>query len=400
MDQLRAQISMQMSRFLMIQNAVEDASEGIDGISRHLLNTRLEVLEANWIKFQAEHEKLCQAHAERIGEESYIKHRTYERCQEFFVQAKAVLLEHQDIIEASNPSSRSSDTLVPENRSGSHRRSLPKISLPAFSGDYHAWRSFHDLFTSMVGENGDLTNVEKMHYLKTCLTGDAARIVTNLKVTDNTFSIAWKNLVSRYENKRVLISAQLDRLLGLKPIKSKSPQELNSMIAVVIESLGALEALNCQTNAWDPLLVHNLARLLDEDTREAWEVKLGPSTSYPTLKEFEQFVIGHSRAWESLASSSTKSIRDKGRSTWLSNKSDTKSRSLIATAPVTKDGVECRLWSHSASRCPSSRRCRKCSNKHHTTLHDDRKSREKPVTNNKTESDTLTVDTTSKPDQK
>ena len=51
---------------------------------------------------------------------------------------------------------------------------------------------FHDLFTSMMGENEDLTNVEKMHYLKTCLAGDTVRLVTNLKVTDKTFNIAWK----------------------------------------------------------------------------------------------------------------------------------------------------------------------------------------------------------------
>jgi len=154
-----------------------------DTISCHLLSTRLEVLEDNWAKFQREHERIYHVHAERLEEESYIKHRTYERCQEFYVQAKALLLERRDAIDASNSSSRSSDTIPTESRSSNRRRSLPKINLPVFSGDYHAWRLFSDLFTSMVGENEDITNVEKMHYLKTCLSGDAARFVTNLKVT-------------------------------------------------------------------------------------------------------------------------------------------------------------------------------------------------------------------------
>jgi len=415
MHSLRVQISMQMNRFLMIQNAVEDASEEIsDTISRHLLSTRLEVLEDNWAKFQKEHERICHVHAEGLEEESYIKHRTYERCQEFYVQAKALLLERRDAIDASNSSSRSSVTLPSDSRSNNCRRSLPKISLPVFSGDYHTWRSFSDLFTSMVGENKDITNVEKMHYLKTCLIGDAARLVTNLKVTDTTFSVAWQTLTSRYENKRVLISAQLDRLFSLKPIKSRSAQELNSMMTTVTESLGALEALNCSTKTWDPLLVHQLARLLDQDTREAWEVKLGPTTLYPTLKDFEEFVIGHTRALECLASTSGKSVKEKGRSSFFPNKSDTKSRSLVATTPNAKTGGECRLCksnhyfyncptflsqpterrkrtvmklnlcfnclgSHTASLCPSTRRCRKCGNKHHTTLHDERKSHLKPV---------------------
>jgi len=46
-----------------------------------------------------------------------------------------------------------------------------------------------------------MTSVEKMHYLKTCLTGNAARLITNFKFTDNIFCFTWKTLVSRYENK-------------------------------------------------------------------------------------------------------------------------------------------------------------------------------------------------------
>ncbi|XP_018406342.1 PREDICTED: uncharacterized protein LOC108771297, partial [Cyphomyrmex costatus] len=342
MDQFRAQVLMQMNRFLLIQNAAEDASEGSsDSVSRHLLITRLEVFEANWVKFRMEHEKMCLECPERIEDEPYVKQRTYERCQEFYVQAKAVLLEQQEQKEASHSSSRWSEKSPPEVRHGSRRGNLPKIKLPSFSGDYSTWRSFHDLFASMVGDNRDITNVEKMHYLKTCLTGDAARLVTNLKVDENTFSIAWKTLISRYENKRVLISAQLDRLFRLKPMKTKSAQELNTIIATVTESLGALEALDCSTSSWDPLVIYLIARLLDAYTREAWEVELGPSTSFPTWKKFEEFIIGYSRAWESLASASNQPGKEK-RFSYSHNKSDTKSRSLVAVASSSKDGSECR----------------------------------------------------------
>ncbi|XP_018406210.1 PREDICTED: odorant receptor Or1-like [Cyphomyrmex costatus] len=290
MDPLRSQIALQMNRFLLIQNAVEDIlDDTFDTLSRHIVNTRLEVLESNWNKFQAEHDRLCNGNLGHIEEASYIKHRTYERCQEFYVHAKSVLLEQQELIEASHPSSRASDTQRVDTRFNNRRSNLPRISLPTFSGDYNSWRSFHDLFMSMIGGNDELTNVKKMHYLKTCLSGDAARLVTNLKVSDATFSIAWKTLATRYENKRVLISAHLDKLLGLKPVKSKSPQELNTLMATVTESLGALEALNCNTSSWDPLLIHQLSRLLDEETRVDLEEKLGSSTTYPTLKEFEKF---------------------------------------------------------------------------------------------------------------
>lgn len=86
-------------------------------------------------------------------------------------------------------------------------------------------------------------------YLKTCLSGDASRLITNLTVSEDDFPIAWASLVSRYENKRVLNSSQLDTLFNIKHIKAKSAKELNTMLTTVIESLGALQALGCHINS-------------------------------------------------------------------------------------------------------------------------------------------------------
>lgn len=57
----------------------------------------------------------------------------------------------------------------------------------------------------MVIENSDLSNMEKMHYLKTCLSGEALCLITNLPISGDSFTIAWNTLVTRYENKRFLI---------------------------------------------------------------------------------------------------------------------------------------------------------------------------------------------------
>ncbi|XP_018405479.1 PREDICTED: uncharacterized protein LOC108781862 [Cyphomyrmex costatus] len=134
-----------------------------------------------------------------------------------------------------------------------------------------------------------------------------------------------------------------DKLFGLKPIKSRSAKELNTMIATVSAALGALEALDCNISAWDPFLVYHLAHLLDENTREEWEVKLGPSMSYPTFKEFEDFLIGYTRAWESLTPVPVKSNKEKNRSSWPQNKPEAKSHGLVASAS-SKGEMKCRLY--------------------------------------------------------
>lgn len=150
-------------------------------------------------------------------------------------------------MEVSNPSATSSNLSAPNLQATTFRKTLPRIEIPKFSGDYYAWRSFHDLFLSMIGTNPGLTNVEKMHYLKTSLTGDAVKLIINLPVSEDTFSIAWETLVHRYENKRVLISSQLDKLFTIKRIQNKSARELNTFLSTVLESLGALKTLGCPT---------------------------------------------------------------------------------------------------------------------------------------------------------
>lgn len=124
----------------------------------------------------------------------------------------------------------------------------------------------------MIVNNPELTEVERIQYLKTCLSGEVARLVTNLPVSRDTFVIVWETLKGRYENKRLLISAQIDKLFSIKSLKIKSAHSLSTLFATVTESLDALRALDCAIDQWDPILLHPLIRLLDSETREAWEI--------------------------------------------------------------------------------------------------------------------------------
>ncbi|KYN41956.1 hypothetical protein ALC56_03625, partial [Trachymyrmex septentrionalis] len=65
---------------------------------------------------------------------------------------------------------------------------LPKINLPTFDGSFDKWESFRDKFKSMIHEDQNLTNVERMHYLCSYVKGDASNVLDYLA---NNFAIAW-----------------------------------------------------------------------------------------------------------------------------------------------------------------------------------------------------------------
>ncbi|CAL1671779.1 unnamed protein product [Lasius platythorax] len=305
MANLDTKIALQRSRFSLIQEATGFDDVNATRSNRQLITARLDMLEQNWNKFQGEHEILCLSVSENLNENPYMRERIYERCQAFYIYARAELHARLEEFDFSGRRSRSTFSDREASTSLMPRSALPRIKLPTFSGDYQSWRPFCNFFTSLIRDNPELTNVEEMHYLKMCVTGEASRIISNLSISGDNFSIAWNLLMSRYENKRFLIFAQLDKIINLKPLKTKSAQGLRTLLTALSEATAALRSYGCAVDTWDPLLLHLIVKLLDSESREAWEVKLGSSIAYPTFPQFEGFLIGRTRAMENLGLSTS-----------------------------------------------------------------------------------------------
>lgn len=76
---------------------------------------------------------------------------------------------------------------------------LKPVDIPAFSGDYKKWLSFRSLFDSMVHNNAKLEELEKMHYLKSCLTDDAETLLSQFVVTAQDYQEAYQVITDRYQ---------------------------------------------------------------------------------------------------------------------------------------------------------------------------------------------------------
>ncbi|XP_062557498.1 uncharacterized protein LOC134222355 [Armigeres subalbatus] len=88
---------------------------------------------------------------------------------------------------------------------GEHVR-LPRIMLQTFDGNIDDWLSFRDLYMSLIHRKVDLPEVEKFHYLKGCLAGEAKALVDPLIITRPNYQIAWDTLMKRYNDNYLSIS--------------------------------------------------------------------------------------------------------------------------------------------------------------------------------------------------
>jgi hypothetical protein len=99
---------------------------------------------------------------------------------------------------------------------------LAALNVPVFSGAYAKWAPFYDLYTTLIHNNSSLTTIQNFFYLHSSLSDDAASCVKNLETTVNNYEHAWNNLVTRYNNKKLLVQTHVKSICDLPTVKASS----------------------------------------------------------------------------------------------------------------------------------------------------------------------------------
>lgn len=143
---------------------------------------------------------------------------------------------------------------------------LPPIALPTFSGKYGECSAFYDTFSSLIHNDKQINKIEKLHYLKSVLNGDAAQVIASLHVSAANYDIAWDCLKNRYDNKRLIMQNHMKGFLSIPSIAKQS-------FGPGIEQTGELEGeANFQIVASSSTASannQNVATLTNKQQREA-----------------------------------------------------------------------------------------------------------------------------------
>ncbi|XP_015125559.1 uncharacterized protein LOC107047313 [Diachasma alloeum] len=229
----KGRILIQASRAKFIESLkAESVAGNVNEFTVTELQSKLDMLENHWSMFDALHLKLLTAKDnEEVLDHAYVKEGVYDKCLVTYSAARTTFMglikgldESIDLSESfRRPSATTQSAQVTQ-------RQLPKISLPTFSGEFSEWTPYKDLFLSMVVGNPSLSTVEKFHYLLTSLTGEAKQLISTLPVTQDSFMPAWNTLLSRYDNERLLISTQLEKLFSAPKVVNRSAREFNVLL--------------------------------------------------------------------------------------------------------------------------------------------------------------------------
>lgn len=127
-------------------------------------------------------------HWQKVCECEYAKSDYYTIAEETYLNQKTAFL---DILSNLRRHSDQNEGAPARSPDGTVRKTLPRIQQLQFSGAYEAWLAFRDLFQSMVDKDSSLQHVERLHFLKTRLKGEAGLLLQELATTAENYSRAW-----------------------------------------------------------------------------------------------------------------------------------------------------------------------------------------------------------------
>lgn len=312
---------------------------------------RISVLNRYWDEFCSKHEEIVNIAVSGDESKKYFQEDVFGETETNYV---ATLADHQDSLDlllmpiptGGAGSEHSSTTIMhdPITVRQSVPVTLPNISIPKFKGDYIEWPSFKDLFSSLIIGNTILSDVQRLHYLKANLGGEAEQLLRSVTITDANFRTAWETLEDTYENKRLIVGIHLREIMSQPEIVKESASDIKRLIS---SSLKALSNLGRPIQHWDDFLVFATVQKFDPSTRKDWEDSISDTTDLPEFATLEKFLTGRVRTLEAIAASKS-------------------STTIAKIAPVSKP-LASQVKSHQTSASSTisssaSRRCPLCPN--------------------------------------
>ncbi|KAJ8963827.1 hypothetical protein NQ317_003836 [Molorchus minor] len=167
---------------------------------------------------------------------------------------------------------------------------LPTMSLPTFAGEYDEWLNFRDTFTSVIHDNTSISNIQKFHYLKSTLKGDASSVIESIEVSNENYTIAWTLLIETFEDTARIKQKHVKALFELEPVVKDSYVSLKQLLNNSRKHIRSLKALEEPVDSWDTLLVYLISTKLDYPTKREWEKYKSEQNESPTLNDLESFL--------------------------------------------------------------------------------------------------------------
>jgi hypothetical protein len=234
---------------------------------------------------------------------------------------------------------------------------LPKIKLIQFNGDIKSWTSFKSLYDSLVHNNSSLSPSQKFQYLLSNLAPNILPMISNLKLDDQNYPIAYQTLVNRFSNPRLLAAYYFNEIHNYHTVDSKrtTVEGLQHFLSTHMNAFTALKELQ-NINIADFLEFSMALHNLDVHTRNGFENTLKPG-ELPTVDRLFDYITERLRSMEIRQIDEPSKNVNKPRNLIVNNSSSSNNQVAKNTSKTSfqnKPSTKCMMCSdnHFIGKCP------------------------------------------------
>ncbi|XP_055543811.1 uncharacterized protein LOC129729327 [Wyeomyia smithii] len=258
------------------------------------VQSRIDKLDEKWDEFEEAQTQIeeMEEHVEKVNEHKH----TRAQFEQLYFKVRAEL-------KAKLPSTT---PITPPTPSGTSRTEacgniqLPKINLPEFNGEFDKWLPFYDTFKSLIHGNPDLSAIQRFHYLRASLKGEALKVVDAFPMSEASYGVAWFALTKRYSNVYLQKKRHVNALLQYPKLKKMTASGIHDVIDCFDRHLEILDLLGEATTGWGAILTQLLVSRLDDATQKEWE-EFAVKREEPAYLHVKEFLEGQTRILDAIA---------------------------------------------------------------------------------------------------
>lgn len=354
------------------------------------MQARLKLLDDYYQQFKAAHSSLRRGtNSDQRSKLDYFKKNTLECFLEMHLDTQTELNDVLLRLQTPAPAAPANVPRIDQPAPQGYGLKLPKVHIPKFSGNYENWTNFYDVFVSLVHNHATLSQVEKLHHLKSSLSGEAEQLLKHFTITEANYAPAWVLLTKRYQNSRLIINAHLKTLTSIPKLTQETASGLRQLLDTTTGALLALNNLEVPTDQWNAIIVFLTEQKMDSESLKSWEQSRVDPSQTPTFEELSKFLETRFRALEMVGSSNPlvknqqRTLKTFHTSTELCIVCTGSHRIYECTKFLSMDRglrrrfvdnnslcANCLSQNHKTNTCKSRFKCRFCRKRHHSMLHD------------------------------
>lgn len=380
-----------------------------------------------------EHQKIirCTDAASRRVEQYFTEY-YIDKFEDAYTDVVALVLEQQAKLQMNNPALPQIIQNVPNapnvlNQPIQHPASiigLPTQPIPTFSGSYVEWTAFDGFFTNVIGRNPNISDYQRLIYLRGACKGSALHAIENVPLEEGNFLEAMNVLRERYTKKRAIFEHTFSDFFNQRKVNVESSVQTQQLLDHSNKCIKAFSTSGISVANASPIYVGHIKSLLPAASKIYWEEHLANSTDLPTFDLFKKCMEIRIRTLKAIGEpvplpnfssngatngnnntngTTNNNVNNNNSNNYQRNSrqpSNRRSRSPLANKcplacseshpirtcpkflamPINERiaAIErlrycrnCFAFSHLAAACTSNRNCRECNARHNTLIHTD-----------------------------